>query len=264
MAPECFPAERGWLSDLFDEENQVYERQAREVIELSQLVAKKRCLVGRRRSSETTAAMQDLLSKAYECDQGMKKWRSRLPDHWHPRTIAYVNTIPDDINIPSACAWIGPVHVYRDLHIASMTNKHRGCRAMCAQLVMEILTWLLPDMYHLDHRYLQARHVEQEMTDEMCASIPYHFGLWAEKPGNDGPVGEWNRESFTALPLVHTQRSYRTPATEFIGGFSLIWPVRAVADSDTLPEKQRKWLHGRLAMIANHYGLEQAVALDGM
>ena len=51
------------------------------------------------------------------------------------------------------------------------------------------------------------------------------------------------------------------PAAEAFGGYSLVWPLYVAANAETIPQRQRDWLLGRLSVIGTKFGLSSAQVL---
>lgn len=177
------------MTDLVDPKHPVL-RLANQSITLSYLADRAKVLRKREHTRPTIAAMLRLLGEAGDLERDMSDCRACLPEDWAPHTIAYVHEVPTDLE--SSPTWIGPVQVYSNIHVASVLNKYRSCRALCAELTINCMEWLQETNYELDPRYLQARYVEQQMIDEICYSIPFHLGLgvdsytWLANEDKDG------------------------------------------------------------------------------
>lgn len=50
-------------------------------------------------------------------------------------------------------------------------------------------------------------------------------------------------------------------AAEAFGGYSLVWPLYVAANAETVPQRQRDWLSGRLFIIGSKFGLSSAQVL---
>ena len=51
------------------------------------------------------------------------------------------------------------------------------------------------------------------------------------------------------------------PAAEAFGGYSLVWPLYVAANAETVSQRQRDWLSGRLFFIGSKFGLTSAQIL---
>lgn len=50
-------------------------------------------------------------------------------------------------------------------------------------------------------------------------------------------------------------------AAEAFGGYSLVWPLYVAANTETISQRQRDWLAGRLYVIGTKFGLSSAQVL---
>ena len=192
------------------------------------------------RSSSTIATMSALIVKAQHLEMIMSE--SNFPDDWRPHTVNYVSEVPEDVN--TAEAWIGPVHRYTDIDVASALNKLRSCRIMLAKLIITGVTWAYPDDYHLRSEYRHAVYVEQKTIDDICSSVPSHFGFSKEfRPLASGDV-----------EMQHT--------ADLIAGYLLHWPLRVSRNSPRISERQRAWIDNKLEEVASRCGVHQASILS--
>lgn len=169
----------------------------------------------------------------------MTSLSQNLPDSLKPRTIAYINQEPT--NPASAEAWLGPVHEYKNVHIATVMNRFRSVCMFSTWIVMDCITWLLPDRHELDIRWQQARYVEQQVIDGICSTIPYLFN--------------WSAQA-------KTQSSDKMDTlADLIMGLSLVWPLGGCVFSPRVSLNQKSWIWGRLKKISQE-GLEQASLLE--
>lgn len=191
------------------------------------------------RRPDTMVVMSDFIERAYSLTTMMTGLNFRLPNHWLPRTVAYINKEPTDL--ASAEAWLGPVHEYTDIHIASAMNKFRSVCMFSTWIILDCVAWLSPDMYELDGRWQHAKFVEQSMIDDICSSVPFLFN--------------WRSEAKTkSVEQMET-------IADMIGGLSLVWPLGGAVFSPRLSTKQKTWIWGRLRKISEE-GLEQASLLE--
>ncbi|KAL1311048.1 hypothetical protein AAFC00_001262 [Neodothiora populina] len=237
IPPPPFPGERGWLGDgVYTGELQDLTQCA---IDLSHLLSQAKDLLKQERSPPTMRTMSNFIEIAYALTVRMTKIVPSLPDSWQPRTIAYINTEPEDPG--SAEAWVGPVHAYTDVYIASVLNKLRSVCMFSTWIVMDCIAWLFPDSHELDGRWQHSKHVEQTMIDDMCSSVPF--------------VLRWRSEA-TAKSLDQMET-----IADLIGGLSLVWPLGGAVFSPRIDPGQKAWIWGRLRKISQE-GLEQASLLE--
>lgn len=127
-----------------------------------------------RPSPKVFEAVNRLIEQAFELESELKNWQDGKPDDRRPRTVAYVQGIPDDLK--QAEAWVGPIQVYRDVHVSSILNKAGSCRYLTAALIIDCFEWLDPQNYMSDERCASVMYVELQSIDEICHSLPFHLG----------------------------------------------------------------------------------------
>lgn len=237
IAPPEFP-DGGWLDD-----EGLPGDASRELawcaLELPSLLAEAKFLLTQERKPETLVAMSDLIERAYYLHNCMMAMPLDLEDKYHPRTCAYVPEEPEDLN--TAEAWVGPVHEYHDVHIASVLNKLRSCRMFATWIVMDCIQWLTPDSFELDGRWQHSMYVERVTIDEICSSVPFHL--------------RWKSEKAKDLDQMEV-------IADMIGGLSLVWPLAGAVHSPRISTSQKAWMWGRLRKISQECGLEQAALLQ--
>lgn len=204
-------------------------------VELPGLKWKQKVLERQGRDTSTMLAMETLIQTARCLITQMEE--SDLPDEWRPHTVGYVPELPDRID--SAKAWIGPVHGYEDVYVASALNKLRCCRALTAEIIIDGLAWSYPDDHQSRLDYRHAVYIEQTAIDEICSSVPSHFD-WSHQDNDHNPDNE----------TMHT--------ADIIGGYLLHWPLRVARGSPRISSYQRAWLGYQLDYIAERCGVHQA------
>lgn len=65
----------------------------------------------------------------------------------------------------------------------------------------------------------------------------------------------------TVVLPCKVQFTNQQPAAEAFGGYSLVWPLYVAANADTVSQRQRDWLLGRLSVIGTKFGLSSAQVL---
>lgn len=204
-------------------------------VELPSLDQDLKRLVKQQHNPSAVAAMLALVERARTIDQNLME--SNLPDEWRPYTVGYVSQLPQ--NIETADAWIGPIHKYADIYTASALNKLRCCRLLTSRVVTAGLKWAYPHDYLTSQVYQQAVYVEQQAIDEICSSLPSHFGWGEAEPANSG-----NEE------MQHM--------ADLISGYLLHWPLRVARSSSIISEYQRSWISHQLGDLAQRCGVQQA------
>lgn len=239
VAPPKFPGEKGWLGDTIFEKGTT-EELTRCALELPFLLEQAKPLLRQERKPDTLKTMSELIERAYTLQNCIANILPNLDMKYQPRTVAYVAEEPTEPG--SAEAWVGPIFEYFDIHIAGVVVKLRSCCMFATWIVMDCIEWLAPDSFTDDGRWQHSAYVERTAIDDICSSVPFHLS--------------WKSEAKPKQP------DQMETIADLIGGFSLIWPLAAVAHSPRLSLNQKAWIWGRLRKIAHDYGLEQALLLE--
>lgn len=184
--------------------------------------------------------MSDVVDKAYGLLLRVSRTIASLPQIWQPKTIAYVIEEPKDIY--NAEAWVGAVHTYTDVRVASVLNKIRSICIFSTWVVMDCIQQLRPNDYILDERYQHSEFIERITVDDVCASVPFHLSWQSGTKAKDPDQIE--------------------TIANLIGGLSLVWPLGGVVSSPRISSNQKEWVIGRLRKISQDCGLEQALLVN--
>jgi len=206
-----------------------------------------------------------ILEFAQRVDKNLQDWYNALPLDWHYQTVGMVYDMPEDV--AEAGEWPGPQHAYYDVPLASIVNDYRVCRIFCQRVIMACATWLgLGSNYPVAHALNTALFVIQQVVDEISACVPFHMVYdmqpMAKERGQE-KSGKFIESVYRMLehrPLDNLLNEDDTAAEAF-GGYSLVWPLYVAANAETVPKKQRDWLHGRLYVIGTKFGLSAAQVL---
>ena len=234
-APKKFPTGFGWLSDTYDDGDELANL-THCTIELPSLMEQSRVLLEAERNAENMASMDALIERACHLETAMKNWAASLTDDWRPHTIAYISEKPRDPM--KAEAWVGPIHGFADPYKGSVLLKLHSCHMLAAAVILNGLEWLRPYDYPLDDRYIHTRYIEQCTIDNICSSVPFYLGIGKQR-------ARYPDQMETIADLI--------------GGHSLIWPLHAATSCLRIEQDQRLYVFGRLAKIGRECGLEQAL-----
>lgn len=170
------------------------------IIRLPGLLERARDLLPQDRDEIAIKRVKDLLADGIEMDEALKLWQFSVGDGWLPQTVGFTQAIPHYLD--TAETWIGPIHVYRDIHVASITNKHRACRLLNSMLILDCLNWLGSHRDNLQAQLAQYSYVEQTMIDDICYSIPFHLG-WKPDSQSSWNSGYSGKGKLMRLPKRH-------------------------------------------------------------
>ncbi|KAJ9648742.1 hypothetical protein H2199_000655 [Coniosporium tulheliwenetii] len=235
-----FPGPEGWMSVGGSDENAA-NRLTVLSLQLPEIRARSKALQNRHRNPAAMLEALALLNDALRVDADLEQWARTLPDAWGYKTVSWKHDMPDDL--ANAPQYPGPKHVYEDTFIANIMNDYRVSRIFCQSVVLSCTTWLSPPGEDLstESQCLVARHIIQQMVDDICASVPFHMDYSLQSKARSMGQDE--------------------AAAEALGGYFLVWPVFVALNTECVPRQQREWLQGRLSHIGYTFGLNQAQVL---
>lgn len=188
------------------------------------------------------------MRRAQAMQQEIKGWEESLPDNWQPKTPAWVDNVPGG-NLMKAEVFPGRVDVYEDIFIANAWNHVRVSRLFISGTIVRCAAWMShPGDYRTTPEYATAARSGAETVTDILASIPFHLGWRIDESGVLQPgdlsgfsTGSDNITSPTAL-----------------GGWLCMWALLCSMSSDFSTDSQRMWIKGRMNLIAEVMGLNQA------
>ncbi|KAL6237340.1 hypothetical protein BDW75DRAFT_86717 [Aspergillus navahoensis] len=134
-------------------------------------------------------------------------------------------------------------HIYPDAVVSAWWNDYRFVRL----LLLEVICWLadyLTRKEGIDARneyrqtVAQCRMLSQQLTEDICASVPYNLGA-------------------TEVSSYEDWSSTRTG-----GVIRLIWPLFIAADSGGATSRMTDWIADTLLRIGYGVGIRQALAMS--
>lgn len=181
-------------------------------------------------------------------EQEFKEWEESLPDFWRPKTTAWVDNVPGG-DLMKAEVSPGRVDMYEDLFIANAWNHARVSRQFVSGLVVRCAAWIChPVDYRTTPEYATSARLGIDMVTDILASIPYFLGWRLDENGTLIP-GD--------LSGFGTGRDDITSPSA-LGGWLCIWPLFCATCSDYATDSQRTWIRGRMNLIGEVMGLNQA------
>jgi len=143
----------------------------------------------------------------------------------------------------------GRVDMYDDLFIANTWNHARVSRLFISGLIVRCAAWVChPVDYRTTPEYATCARLGVDMVVDILASIPYHLGWRLDQHGalqaGDLSGFDSGTDDFTS--------------PRALGGFFVIWPLFCCSSSDYTTDAQRTWIRGRMNLIADVMGLNQA------
>ncbi|KAF2735418.1 hypothetical protein EJ04DRAFT_563433 [Polyplosphaeria fusca] len=237
---EPFPGKHGWIGSESSDDENIANRLTLICIDLPNIRARAIALTTSPFTETLVAEARAILEFAQLVDANLQEWYHTLPKDWQYKTVAVVSELPE--NVAESEHWIGSQHVYEDVHLASIINDYRVCRIFCQHVVIACINWLeAGGSYAIPGATDSAMYVIQAMADEISACVPFHL-------------------SYDMQPRAK-ELGQDSDAAEAFGGYSLVWPLYVAANAESVPQRQRDWLSGRLFIIGAKFGLSSAQVL---
>ncbi|KAL4958774.1 Zn(II)2Cys6 transcription factor [Aspergillus stella-maris] len=132
-------------------------------------------------------------------------------------------------------------HIYPDPVSSSWWSDYRLARLLLLELICYFCDYLARKDESTSSHYRQAithsTAVSRQLTEDVCASVPYHMGATAENPNEN-----WS-----------------SPKTG--GTLRLIWPLFIATDCVGASPQTAEWIADTLFKIGNVVGVQQAVVM---
>lgn len=133
-------------------------------------------------------------------------------------------------------------HIYPDTICSTWWNDYRFVRL----ILLELICWFSDHLARKDeasgseYRRTAANSstIAQQMTADICASVPYHLGATADSP-------------------YENLNSNRTSAV-----IRLIWPLFIAADTTGVTQQTIDWIANTLFRIGHGVGIRQALVMS--
>jgi hypothetical protein len=183
-----------------------------------------------------------IVSAALQIDSDLAAWATECPLHYVYNTITMKER--------SESVFADYYHVYPNIWIATTWNHYRSIRMLVNELILEHLSHLNQNQFVYqdpgqdfsilyENRMLFSKSVLVQMTQDICASVPYYLNY--QDPGRtDDPINNPPKAA---------------------GGNLLLWPLYTAAVTEVVSDVMRSWVVGRLKAIAEIMGIRQATAL---
>lgn len=190
---------RGWMSDMREENGEVPFSFLTMALEVTSLLSRLKKLLTVSKSLRKTREVECLLAQAQELQYKRIEWDYHLPKEWSYQSTAVMTGVVNEESAEVVEAWPGPIHSYRDAHIASTLNNHRICSISCAGIVKDAIKLLRPNTYLDDPEYRFAKSQIQCLVDDVCSSVPYQLsGHWLSV-GDEGDDRDTSGEQVQAF-----------------------------------------------------------------
>lgn len=196
-----------------------------------------------------------LVSDAFKVNQQLVDWVESVPPQWH-KVAAKSFEIPQDIP-QETFMYEDMVDVYLDLPVSQVWNLYRATRLRVLIIIVECFAALhVPSNGPLGSKKQEVLQDIQDITDDICASIPYYLGTKMVPGTYDDPRVEY--------PYINTKPSqdHRRSAV-VLGGYTLIepyaGPLKVAIEAPCTREGQREWLMMQLTRVGDLYNIGATV-----
>jgi hypothetical protein len=206
------------------------------------------------RTPEYFPKVLDLMRRAQSMEEEFHDWESSIPDGWQIKTAAWVgNVTGGDIAKADVCP--GRVDMYHDMPIAAMWNHLRVARLFLAGIVVRCAAWVCsPVDYRTTPEYATAVRIGVDMVTDIIASVPFFLG-WRVNEKGELKAGD--------LSGLFSEQADIT-SSKALGGFYLMWPLFCAICSDYTTDSQRQWIKGRMNLISDVMGMNQAKTIGSV
>jgi hypothetical protein len=212
------------------------------------------CLAAYPRTPEYFQKVLDLMRRAQGMEQEFHDWTNSIPEAWQVKTAAWVDNVPGgDITKADVCP--GKVDMYQDIFIAAMWNHSRISRLFLAGMVVRCAAWVCsPVDYRTTPEYATSARIGVDMVIDIIASVPFLLGWRVDQ---DGQLKAGDLSGFTSGQDDIT-------SSKALGGFFLTWPLFCAVCSDYATDSQRQWIKGRMNLISDVMGMNQAKTIGSV
>lgn len=234
-----------WLSDAVQVETAAQVQRLN--FKTGELRARLAKLIGSvARTPENVELMLDVIRQAQTIDQEAVNWMKNVPDHWHYKTIAWEDNVPNG-DYAKTEVFPGRVDVYQDFYIASVWNMARITRVILASAIVRCAAWVCsPVDYRTTPEYATAARTCADTITDIIASVPYQLG-WHTKRKH-----LFDSKELCGFPCGDDD------SMKGLGGYFLTWPLGVLRGLDYTTDNQRAWIVGRLNYIGDELGVQYA------
>lgn len=180
-----------------------------------------------------------LLQRGLALEDNLSHWPDTVPSYWQ-------YSFQEDTTWTDNFAYRGIVHTYHDIHVASVWNCYRRIRIALLTAIVELAA-SSTEIGAMDCETVQLRATKsiQELSNDICATVPFHVGTWTPKILEESvrfpPLGNHEAE------LIHRQNAL------VCGWFLMLLPLSRLKKVACLQPEQKAWVgnqYSRLCSIA--------------
>ncbi|KAL4933353.1 Zn(II)2Cys6 transcription factor [Aspergillus undulatus] len=185
------------------------------------------------------------VKKALKLDAEFSAWAMFVEPHRRYTTVAVPESNDEGSGFsPYQHIYGKRYHIYPDTVVSSWWSDYRIIRLM----LLELICWFCDHLSRKDEatssQYRQtithSTAIARQLTEDICASVPYHMGVTEECPYED-----WN-------------------STRTGGILRLIWPLFIATDCVGATPQIVDWIANTLFKIGHVVGVQQALVMSNM
>lgn len=203
----------------------------------------------RPQSPESDQEVSDLLEYAISVDLLVAAWPVSLPPDW---TATAADGFDYPLNIPkSTFIYNDSKDLYIDLWVQSIWNQYRSARIKIQTIILDCIAYLgQAHEHHWYWRAIYAKMITQEMTDDLCASVPFALGTKTL-----GGPGDRTGIEYPYAGAQKVSEEHRRAASA-LGGWHLLEPMKTALRTTCLRDGQTEWIMDQVARIGRIYALQ--------
>ena len=217
-------------------------------------------------SAAAKREVTDLLEYAISIDLLVAAWPDSVPEAWKweagthfdlPTRATHGYEAPTSAFLYAA----DKKDVYLDLWVMSIWNQYRAARIRIQSIILACIAYLGPE--HEPQWYwrsIYAKMIAQQMSSEICASVPFALGTKTMGAGVGALVEDVH---FPYVAGKGRQSDEHRRAAAALGGWHLLDPLRTVfrlrKESRTegvLREGMAEWCVAQMERVGRIYGLQ--------
>ena len=223
------------------------------------------------RSPAADQEVSDLLEYSISIDLLVAGWAETVPESWRWQRASNFD-IPSHFSahgsteVPwSAFQYLDKRDSYLDLWVLSIWNQYRAARIRIQSIILACISYLGPEHEAQWYwRAVYAKMIAQEMSDEICASVPFALGTKTM-----GAPTEREGVEFPYVKEKGKMGDEHTRAACALGGWHLLNPLRAVVkvqeESTTegvIRPGQEEWCLQQMERVGRIYALQGAKGVE--
>lgn len=200
--------------------------------------------------SKTTSKIDralNLLQQARQLLAKLTSWvESSSSTHYAHKVVGYISHVPDD-RLADAFAFPGWLFDYPDLWVAGKHLNTNASRVVLASIVARCMVWVCaPCDPTATSDYAEVERLGKDAVASVVSSVPY-FTKWS---------GDSTTTPFFPCGAPTDPKSF--------AGMICLYPLLATTLSEFATARQKKFIRGRMAYMAEMTGFRQAELFSRM